>query len=222
MLKPGLPFLRSTAVGALAATLVLTAFSADADSRSRAAAKSTTIEDTGSETNAARSTTRRAAKERTIETDTTVARSKRTKRSRGPASEEAEVEAPFALASVASGDADIWAAAQTDQSTLDAHVRKGAFDGPIGALALFQLVGKASTDVPLQDAEQASLQLLLEASDTDRATTLSTLLAGAEAQLIDAAEISESDAASLLEAVALQLGFTRPGTGAPAEPKLGA
>lgn len=218
--KPRLRNCTTTALGALALALSATAFSAHADSRSRAAAKATSTKQVTSQSNSGRSTSRRAAKERNVENDTTVART-RTKRTRGPSSDTQADDAPFALAAVASGEADIWTALQVDQATLDAHIRNGNFEGPVGALALFQLVGKAASEAPLIQAEQASVELLL-ADSADHKATLMRLLSGAEARLVAAAGLAEGDAATVLDAVAAQLGFTRPSNDLPTEPKLGA
>lgn len=50
-----------------------------------------------------------------------------------------------------------WNAANANQAALDAHIRNGNFNGTIGALAQYQLAGKAASGAELTEAEQAAL-----------------------------------------------------------------
>lgn len=172
---------------------------AHADSRSRAAAKARTVDEDADTTTSARSATRRATRGASDADGTVVAR-QRTRRQRGPASD-AETVQPFDLAAVGSGARDIWDVVGTDQAGLDARIATGSFDGAAGALALYQLTGKAAHGMSLSDAEAKAHDALEDGAPAD-------LFASAGARLLAASTtpVAGMDA-EILARVALQLGL---------------
>ena len=58
-----------------------------------------------------------------------------------------------------------WNAANANQNALDAHIRNGNFNGTVGALAQYQLAGKAASGAELTEAEKAALDNFVTVED---------------------------------------------------------
>ena len=101
--------------------------------------------------------------------------------------------------------------AETEADTIAKHIRSGEFEGTTGALAVYQLTGKAAAELPLTPVEIKSLTKLTEAAD------LGTIIEQTEAHLIDVSGDPE-----ILDALAEALGVPRPGTQPAVQSNLGA
>lgn len=96
-----------------------------------------------------------------------------------------------------------------DQAALDARIQAGDFSETVGALALYQLAGKAAIEAPLNDVEKAVLaNLTVE-------TSLDELIKDAETRLLEsAADIAKGDRDAMFQAISAALGIERPVAGA--------
>lgn len=147
---------------------------------------------------AARSTSRRAARADAAETEEFVqTRSKRSRRNPG------ETESVVAEAKAIDSLDDLIALAERDQPALDKHISDANFEGITGALALYQLTGKAAADTDLTADETTALAALTEG------TGLPVVIEDAEARLIELTAGFDAGGDDTLNVIAAALGFDR-------------
>lgn len=177
-------------------------------SQSRAATRHDLAKDADNGEVVARSKSRRATRgsgTNAEENETFVQnRGKRTRRNLGAQTADQPV-----VAATETADTDLIAFARQNPASLTARIEARDFSGPTGALALYQLTGKALAKITLSRVETAALTELMETAD------IPDLVRDAEARLIGAAGRDS------LNDLAEALGIPRPDVGADT-PNLGA
>ncbi|MEM6386871.1 MAG: hypothetical protein AAF718_11620 [Pseudomonadota bacterium] len=206
---------RFTSLLSLAFILTATqAFPADgtvladaSSSKSRAEARHDASGDTVAKSTSAQSKSRRVSRS-TAKSENVVTTQNRGKRARRNPTQDA-LSAPM-LAETAEGTDFRTLAANAE--LLAARIEAGDFSGDLGALALFKLAGKATSDAPLSKAEKAALSTAL----ADKPFT--ALVQDIEARLVEAS----GDPNLELDALAAALGVPRPKANEDDIPNLGA
>lgn len=181
---------------------------ADASSsKSRAEARHDTSETSVAKSTNARSKARRATRHENASKDVQVTqnRGKRSRRTPG----QDDLSAPMLA------DADAHApglvAMSANTRLLATHVQSADFTGDSGAMALYQLLGRAMSGMPMEATEKTALRVVMDGAD------LSRVVEETEARLMAAAAEGET-----LEMIAEALGVPRPAVVPGRTPNLGA
>ncbi|MEM7718579.1 MAG: hypothetical protein AAF222_05200 [Pseudomonadota bacterium] len=182
--------------------------SAEAGSASRADTRLGTDETVETTVTTARSKSRRATRGGASAEQPAYAQTRGKRSRRSPAKDETGARM---VAQSETQQTDLLALASGQAETFERHVAESDFDGVTGALALFQLAGKAQADTELSPAEVTALHKVLETSDW------ATLIKDTENRLIEAAS-TDID----LEDLAAALGVSRPIAGSKQPAALGA
>lgn len=185
--------------------LVDAAFAEGSSSKSRAAARHNTSTDGVVEIAKSRSKSRRASRGGQTAEPVEITQNRGKRSRRNPAG---TVEPQTQMAEAPTG---LLPLIEDQAATFSDHVEIADFKGDTGALALYQLAGKAAAGTTLTPAEQAALGLALAGTD------LATLISDTEARLIEAKAEDET-----LDAIAAALGVTRPVFDPAQSPNLGA